>query len=109
MPRKKTLDKDLEMLRSAWEAIQDLEREHKKVVTLSVTPTVQRGVFFFRISAIDREPPDGEERGSSAVSMRFPSASDVSLAGFIFSLAFKLEGLVSSEEDARNRLENMGG
>lgn len=109
MPRKKTLDKELEFLRSMWEVINTLERESDRAVTLIVTPTVQKGVFYFSLEARHKQPPAGEVSSRSAVGMRFPSASSTSLAGFLFWQAIRLESLIGDEELAAAQLENKGG
>lgn len=109
MPRKKTLDKELEFMRSMWDVINTLERESNRAVTLHVTPTVQKGVFYFRLEAWHKVPPGGEAIGPSAVGMRFPSASSTSLAGFLFWQALRLESVIGDEELAAAQLENKGG
>jgi hypothetical protein len=90
-------------LRSLWEEIADVEREYNAVVTVTLYATTQRGVFTVEFRALEMGVMDGNEPVSHSITKRLPDGSSLPFAGALWSIANKLNDMVSSAVEVRLR------
>lgn len=71
--------------RPVWDAVRDLEIEHKVYLHVDITMTGRRGVMEVRVLAYD-ETVAKERRPICSCARDWPNSQDVSLPGLIFAL-----------------------
>lgn len=96
MPRPSKTDLELGYVRDFWQEVIDIEREHKSVVTLRITPANSRGVLVFRLEAYAVNEIEDDSPRKDSIQRGWPSASNTSLAGFMWSLARRLNDQMSN-------------
>lgn len=110
MPRKSTGQVEQGYLRSFWEELADMEREHNAVVTVTIYATTQRGVFTVEMRALEMGVMNGGEPLTHAVIKRLPDGGSMPFTGALWYLANSLNNLLTSAVDERLRaFRSVGG
>jgi hypothetical protein len=96
-------------LRSAWEEMDDMSREHGMLVSVQLLGTLSRGVFNIRaeVKTIEKDLL-GEPLGRSSIMVRFPNGKNTTFAGELWSLLHKLNDEAGELRDRVLRAQPKG-
>lgn len=100
MPRKSKTAVEEGYLRSFWEELEEIAREHAGVCTVLLYPTKQRGVFTVEVRALVLSGAGGGDPLTHTVTRRLPDGGSLPFAGSLWWMANKLSNLV---EDGAER------
>lgn len=109
MPRKPNSKVEEGYLRSFWEEVVDIEREHNAVVTVTMYATTQRGVFTVEMRALEMMVIFNDAPVSHSVTKRLPDGGSLPFAGALWHVAHKLNDMVSQARMYRQVDRAQGG
>jgi len=91
MPRPSKTDQELGYLKAAWEEIEDMQREHGMITTVTLSTANSRGVFNIRgeVRTIETDLLK-EPLGRSSIMVRYPNGNNTTFAGQLWNLLHKL-------------------
>lgn len=84
---------EADFLRATWDLLGDISVNHSVTIGYSLTPTVRRGVFRFRLRAF-RVTPNQGLRQLAQYELEFPNSFNADLGGCLFRCANQLDHLL---------------
>jgi len=86
-----------------------MQREYGMLATVTLIPTLSRGVFNIRVEVRTIEKDLlGEPLGKSAIMVRFPNGHNTMLAGELWSVLHKLNDMAGELRDSVMRAQPKG-
>lgn len=101
MPRTSKTDQELGYLRSAWEELEDQAIEYGFITTITMIPTISRGVWSLTLSARSKEvDPKGVSLYFERAQFRFPSGRQVTFAGELWTVLHRFTNQLAEARDS---------
>jgi hypothetical protein len=93
---------DEDFTRAAWDTLVDLERSFSVQVTISITPSTQRGVWVLWMAAHSRRKGE-DNRQVARYQSSYPNGTAAALSSYLFACmsSFYLQVAAAAEEEWR--------